>query len=234
VSAGNVEQAAPTAGAGFQDAYRALRGDRSVQFDLTEADKPPEAPQWLRDLGEWIKDALRPIGDFFEWIGSFMPAAPYARIVLWSVLVAAAAALVWVIVQRLRTGAWELPFRRRVQDPIDESEEAWIPEQGPARAWLEQADALAARGAYAEAVHHLLKRSIEDIDHRRPRLVRPALTSRDLAAADTIPPQARTPFAAIVGSVERSLFGGRPVSAGEWEDTRAAYAEFALRKAWKP
>jgi hypothetical protein len=36
-----------------------------------------------------------------------------------------------------------------------------------------------------------------------------------------------------VAIVERSLFGGRPVSAQEWSATREAYAEFALPQAWR-
>jgi hypothetical protein len=233
VSAGNVEQAAAGADARFEDAYGALLNDGSVQFELTAAEKRPEAPEWLRVLGDWIKDALRPVGDFFAWITSFMPEAPYARILLWTMLIVAAIALAWLLVQRLRTGRWQFAFPRRRQAELEEVEEAWTPEQATARAWLEEADALAARGDYAEAVHHLLRRSIEDIDYRRPRLVRPALTSRDLAGAEAIPSQARALFASIVGTVERSLFGGRAVSAGEWDETRAAYAEFVLRKAWK-
>ena len=86
----------------------------------------------------------------------------------------------------------------------------------PARAWLDEADALAARGLYAEAVHHLLFRSVEDIQRAARTLVRPSLTSRELAAASGIPTIARELFARIAGYVERSLFGGRPVVADDW------------------
>ncbi len=55
------------------------------------------------------------------------------------------------------------------------------------RSWLDEADALAAKGRFAEAIHHLLLRSVEDIARRRPKLVRPALTSRELSASDGIP-----------------------------------------------
>jgi hypothetical protein len=112
-------------------------------------------------------------------------------------------------------------------------EEAWAPEAAPARAWLNEADAMARQGRFAEAVHHLLTRSIEDIARRRPRLVRPALTSRELAAATDIPPSARDLFAGIARLVEKSLFGGRPVSAEDWETARAAYADFALPGTWR-
>src|SRR4029079_12840650 len=70
----------------FRQAWRALRGDGAVQFDLTPAAPPPHAPDWLRTLGRWIGEALRPIGRAIDWITSLMPEAPYARILLWAVL----------------------------------------------------------------------------------------------------------------------------------------------------
>ena len=61
-------------------------------------------------------------------------------------------------------------------------------------------------GRYSEAAHLLLFRSIEDIDARRPDLVRPALTSRDIAALPRSPARPRRAFARIAMMVERSLF----------------------------
>ena len=101
------------------------------------------------------------------------------------------------------------------------------------RAWLREADALAADGRFAEAIRQLLFRSVEDIGKRRPRLVRPALTSRELAASDALPGAARSLFAGIAAKVEHSLFGRRAVSEGDWRDARAAYAEFALPGSWR-
>jgi hypothetical protein len=63
--------------------------------------------------------------------------------------------------------------------------------------------------------------------------VRPALTSRELAAAEAIPAPARDLFARIARLVERSLFGGRPVAADDWTTARAAYADFALPGTWR-
>jgi hypothetical protein len=203
-----------------------------VQFDLAPAPPPPQAPAWLRTLGHWIADLFRPLGRAIDWLTSQMPDAPYARILLWTVLVIAALALAWLLVQRWRTGEWRWPHWRRAE-PEALGEEDWQPAEAPVRAWPEEADALAARGQFAEAVHHLLRRSIDDIAWRRPQLVRPALTSRDIASTDGIPAAARSLFKPIVAIVECSLFGGRPVSAQEWSATREAYAEFALPQAWR-
>ncbi|HLL31408.1 MAG TPA: DUF4129 domain-containing protein, partial [Allosphingosinicella sp.] len=153
---------------------------------------------------------------------------------LWTVLALAASAFAWMVYRRIRDGEWRLPRRRRAEQVEAEAEEeAWAPEAAPARSWLREADALAAQGRYAEAVHHLLFRSIEDIGRRRPRLVRPALTSRELAAAEALPVPARSLFSRIAGLVERSLFGGRAVGADDWTEARAAYADLVTPGAWR-
>ncbi|WP_443025406.1 DUF4129 domain-containing protein [Sphingomonas sp. RB3P16] len=219
----------------FAAAHAALTADPSVQFTLQRAPPPPQPPLWLKQFAEWLVWALRPVGRFLMWIDSFFPRLPYARILLWTVLVVAVATLLWVVYQRVRHGEWRWPRRfgrRATQVALDEAQE-WAPEAAPAHEWLREADALAADGHYAEAVHHLLRRSIDDIARRRPRLVRPALTSRELSAADAIPPSARDLFAGIARLVERSLFGGRPVDAADWRTARAAYSDFALPGTWR-
>lgn len=218
----------------FAAAHQALKTDFSVQFSLTRPDPPPQPPQWLKDFLHWLGEVLKPVENFFGWLGKLMPDVPFARFLLWTVLALATAALVALLYQRLRHGQWRLPWSGKdelVHIPLDEEE--WAPEAAPVRSWLEEADAMARQGRFAEAIHHLLLRSIEDIARRRPQLVRPALTSRELAASQGIPGAARELFAAIAGQVERSLFGGREIVAADWDSARGAYADFTLAKAWK-
>jgi hypothetical protein len=226
-------QAAAEYGSDFASAHQALRADKAVQFNLTPADPPPKPPQWLKDFIDWLNEVLKPVGRFFDWIGQFMPDSAVLRYLVWALVAAVAIALVVMIYQRLRHGEWRLPWRRGEQLAVlPPEEDEWRPEAAPVRSWLEEADALAAKGRFAEAIHHLLLRSIEDIARRRPRLVRPALTSRELAASDGIPSAARDLFASIARLVERSLFGGREVGQADWDSARGAYADFALAKAW--
>lgn len=237
MAGGNVQGAAAAADR-FAAAHHALRADPAIQFTLAPPPAPPAPPAWLKGLVhffQWLGHVLAPIGRFFAWLTSFMPAAPYARILLWGVIGLAVAFLLWLVIERIRYGQWRLPRRRaRAASPVAiEAEEEWQPDIAQGRAWLEEADALAAKGLFADAVHHLLFRSIEDIRHRRPQVVRPALTSRELAAASAIPAGARDLFASIARHVERSLFGGRPVDADDWQAARAAYADFAIAGAWK-
>jgi hypothetical protein len=233
VSGGNSHEAAAAADR-FAAAHAALKADNAVQFTLQPATPRPPPPQWLTDFYEWLANALKPLGRLLSWIGSFFPDAPYARIFLWTFLAVAAAMLLWMIYQRVRYGVWRLPRRqRKVPVMVEAEEEAWAPDAAPVRAWLREADLLAEQGRYAEAVHHLLFRSVEDIARRRPRLVRPALTSRELAGAEAIPAPARDLFSGIARLVERSLFGGRPVNVEDWSSARAAYADFAQPGMWR-
>jgi len=215
----------------FIEAYRALRDDPSVQFELSPLQPRPNLPRWVETLGHWIEILLRPVGRLIRWIGDLMPRAPYARILLWTMLALLAAAILWVVIERVRSGIWRLPRHRRalVEPPpaVD-----WISAAGSSRAWLQEAEALAAGGNYAEAVHHLLRRSVEDIAKRHPRSISPALTSRDIAADLGIPPRARTIFTTIARTVERSLFGGGAVDATDWSVCRVAYADLTHRATW--
>lgn len=234
MSGGNVQRAADADR--FAAAHRALRADPDIQFALTRAKPPPEPPAWLKALGRWLREVFGPVGRFFRWLSSFMPDAPYARIVLWTVIALAAVALLAMAYQRIKHGEWRLPRRRAralaVGVDIVPGEE-WVPGSEPVRQWLAQADALAADGRFAEAVHLLLFRSVEDMQRRRPQAVRPALTSRELAHAVGVPDSARTLFARIAAGVEASLFGGRPVDAEGWAEARGAYADYALPGAWR-
>jgi hypothetical protein len=210
-----------------------MRHDGSIQFNLAPQPQSAKPPAWVEDFFRWLGKILEPVGRFLSWIGSFFPDAAYARFLLWTVIAIGAAALLWAIYNRVRYGEWRLRLPR-FESPEDVAiEEEWAPEAAGARSWLEEADALAREGRFAEAIHHLLFRSVEDIANRRPALVRPALTSRELAASQVIPMRARELFAAIARVVERSLFGGRPVNEGDWLQARDAYSDFALPAAWR-
>lgn len=219
----------------FDQAWKGLRADESVQFQLAPAQPKPEPPAWIAELGKWVEWALKPVGRFLRWLFSWLPDAQWARGLLILLLIAGALLIAWLVVTRIRGGAWRLPWRRgeAALGAEQAAELEWRPDAAPARAWLEEADALAAEGRYAEALHCLLLRSVDDMAKRRPRLVRPALTARELAGSPLLPERARGLFSRLASGVERSLFGRRPVDAPEWQDARAAYAEYALAGTWK-
>jgi hypothetical protein len=192
-------------------AHEALRARSDIQFEMTAA-KPPEIPPWMR----WL---ARQLGEV----------APYMGWVLLACAAIGAAIIVYLVVSALiRT--------RHSGDANAVAEQdvaAWRPTEKAARALLADAEALAARGRYEEAVHLLLQRSLEDIQRHRPRLLRPALTSREIAGSEWMPGIVRRTFAAMAAPVERSLFGGRSLARTDWEEARAAYGEFALPGSWR-
>ena len=195
----------------FAEAHRQLRADPAIQFDL-QPFVPPTPPAWLKAFGEFLAAIM-----------------PLLQLLFWIAVALAALFLFVMLARRVQDGEWS--WRRRARP--EPARESWQPEEAPARALLSEADALAAAGRYAEAAHLLLYRSIEDIDRRRPALVRPALTSRDIAVAPVLPPGPKRSFGEIVMMVERSLFGGRALDEGDWRVCRDAYRDFAFASAWK-
>ncbi|MEO5774846.1 MAG: DUF4129 domain-containing protein [Sphingomicrobium sp.] len=214
-------------------AHRALRADASVQFNLPGVKPPAQPPTWLKAFFKWLGDMLEPVGRAIRWLFSWLPDWAYGRIFLWIVLILALLGIAALLFERITSGEWRMPRLRRTARIAAVEEEEWIPDEQSARSWLEEADALAAQGSFAEAAHHLLFRSIEDIQRRRPQLVRPALTSREIGTANAIPETARQLFSDIALAVERSLFGGRTLGEREWLQARSSYDGFALAKSWR-
>ena len=116
----------------------------------------------------------------------------------------------------------------RVADPED-----WRPAPATARRLLEDSDALAARGRYAEAVHLLLLRSIEDIEAQRPHLLRPTFTSREIGRLEALPSSARSAFGGIAAVVERAVFAETPIDASAFMRCRKEYEAFAFPGQWR-
>ena len=195
--------------AAVAEAHRQLLADPAIQFDLPRPQPPPPREPSL-DL-----DA----SPGFSLPGEF---GALFYVLLGLLVLTALVFLVRFLMDR----QW-----RREAGQAEEAD--WRPEAEVAQGLLGEADALAARGLFSEAAHLLLFRSIEDIDSRRPALVRPALTSRDIAALEPIPPRPRTAFTRIAMSVERSLFAQRPLDQADWRDCRAAYEEFAFAEGWQ-
>lgn len=204
-------------------AHERLLRDGSLQFDRARID-PPEAPDWL----QWINDRLAiPFG----WIGDLLQAlGPMLKWVFWIGLALLAGLILYALVREILNlrGPRAKPIKRKA-----EGETVWRPDAQAARDLLAEADALAARGLFAEAAHLLLLRSVQDIQKRQPKALRVSLTTREIAALKALPDAARPAFALIGRVVERSLFGGAAVDAGDFADCRRAYEAFALPEGWR-
>ncbi|MER8689701.1 MULTISPECIES: DUF4129 domain-containing protein [unclassified Mesorhizobium] len=192
--------------------HKQLIADESIQFDLP-AYVPPQPPDWLKPL----LDLLSSLG-------------PYMIYLFWGAVISGAAIILLLVFLEVKGIAWHLPWQRA--RPEAEAEETWRPDAGAAQILLSEADALAARGDYDEAVHLLLRRSVADIASRLPDFLRPSLTARDIANAPSLPGRARHAFTEIARIVETALFARRPVGAEGWRQARGAYERFAFRDAW--
>jgi hypothetical protein len=193
-------------GDALAQAHQALLKQTDLQFDMTVW-RPPAVPAWLELLGRLIK-ALAPAFVYIFWGG----------------LVIGAAALLFFLGRELIR--IRLPARRKPKAAPAQAE--WRPSEVRARTLLEDADSLAAQGRYGEAVHLILFRSIEDIDNRWPNLVRPSLTSRDIARHTGLPERAKSAFGYIARMVETNFFGGSALDADDFAACRSVYEGFAL------
>lgn len=196
-------------------AHARLLQDSSIQFDFSAPPQPRDPPSWLVDLLKAIGKAFQGAGEGLVWV-------------MWGLLgLGVLAILVLVVREVIRT-----PATSRVRPTSLRGGDDWRPDRAKAVALLEDADLLAAEGRYAEAAHLLLFRSVADAEARRPGVIGPSFTSRDIARLPELPPEPRRAFGRIAEVVERAVFGGRDIAQAEWADCRQAYTEFAFPDAW--
>lgn len=195
----------------FAGAWDQVRGDEAIQFQPWDKSpvKPGMPPEWLTSLLEWLGNLLEPVAA--NW-----------PIVKWTLIALAAIVLAWIAWRLL----WPAVQRWRSRDDLGTPQDI-LPDAQQAQVLLSEAEALAGRGAYDEAVHLLLMRSVEDISLARPDLVHPSSTTREIGTLDALGQRTHTCFATIGQLVEASRFAGQPLGAGDWEASRKAYGEFA-------
>jgi hypothetical protein len=196
------------------DIHRQLLADDTIQFDLP-AFKVPEPPEWAR-----------PFGEFLDWL------APYMIYLFWGAVIIGGLIIAFLVFLEVKGIAWRFPWQK-AKTGETEAEQEWRPDAVAAQILIAEADALAARGEYDEAVHLLLRRSVADIGTRLPDFLRPSLTARDIAADTAVPPRARSLFGQMARIVESGLFARRPVGSQGWNEARAAYERFAFAEAWR-
>jgi hypothetical protein len=185
----------------FPQAESRLLKDPTIQFRFPSAEPlPATSPPHHGVAHGW-----------WEWpkLGTWL---------FWIVAAIAVMLLVAVIVQVVRTR--RLPARIKVA-----SDMAWpVPSDAAPAAVMADADALAAHGDYASAVHTLLLRGVGAIQRGFPRTLAPSHTSRDIAALPTLPTRVRDAFAVIAARAEYAVFGQHPLGQADWDVCRATYA----------
>lgn len=82
---------------------------------------------------------------------------------------------------------------------------------------LDDATRLASQGLYAEAMHVLLLVAIHQVAERSRASLPPSRTSRELVRLLPLGAESRDSFGEMVRAVERTLFGGEPAGAQDYQ-----------------
>jgi hypothetical protein len=205
----------------LEQAHAAYLKKTDLQLKRPEYDAPPEdfeppkpPPRWLQAI--------------FEFLGNL---GPVLQVIFWiAVALVVAGVLYFLFGEALR-----VRFGRDGKGKVDNPDDV-LPDLRPdtqeALTLLEEADALARAGKFAEAVHLLLFRSINDIQQRLEGGVPRSLTAREIGSLRHLPERAKRGLGPIIQIVEHSFFGGRDVDAEGWKTARESYEHFAFGEGW--
>jgi hypothetical protein len=200
------------------------KGDLQLErpeFDAPEIDAPEIELKPRKPPPRWLQA-------FFDFIGNL---GPLFKFIFWvAVAVAAAGILYFLFGEAIR-----VRFSRNGKGKVDNADDVLVdlrPDATVARSLLDQADALARAGKFAEAVHLLLFRSIDDIQQRLEGGVPRSLTAREIGGLRHLPERAKRGLGPIIQIVEHSFFGSREVDETGWKTARDSYEHFAFGEGW--
>jgi hypothetical protein len=138
------------------------------------------------------------------------------RVMLWGAVVLGVLVVVW----SLRDSLPVLSRSRKiaVRDEVASSAPAGRLEEAQV-----EADDLAREGHYGEAMHLLLFKSLNEIRRQRGVSFAVSLTSREILRRTQLSDVGRNSLGAIIVSVERTDFGGRPAGQADYSDCRSNF-----------
>ena len=203
----------------FEAEARRVLEDSSLQSSNPQSFEPkrPNPERRARDLaaprrGEPRGDAMRVSGE----------TVTFASLVFW-VLMALVAAALLSIVWRAVSERWALRAGKAAQRDDVEARPSRAGGEAPSHSWQE----LAARARYSDAVRCLRLEALQRLDVAA-RQVR-ALTSREILQRARLAPERRAALEELILTVERSLFGGVALEAGDYERCLNALQRFVHR-----
>lgn len=187
------------------------------------------AAQAAGDAGEIVRQAIRrrdiqtemPVpqpraASWLDWL-KFDISADTARLLLWGAVILGVAVTIWSLRDSLpafsrsrRIKASELPSG--FSNPSARMEQAQL-----------EADDLAGRGHYGEAMHVLLLKSLAEIRLRLGTSFAVSLTSREILRKVSLPQAGAGALGALVQSVEQTYFGGRPAGREDYLGCRQEF-----------
>lgn len=210
-------QSEPASAAGAR--ARAILADPRYQTHLPQHEDPKDLDEGEAPTGKGIN--LAPVA--VPVIGA---GAELSRIVF---IVLAAAVIVLVLVW-LAMALFQKIAKER-QDAGSEPA-AGDDETEPKRELdVEDATRLATEGRYGEAIHALLLAAIQHFAVRAHMQVQPSRTSRELARLLPLTGESRAKFNELVIAVERTLFGGEPAAAEDFQLSLERFRSLVRRPA---
>ena len=173
------------------------------------------AEQAIRRLDLQAELPHEPPPATFSWNLDLPPGA------LWAVIAIAAAIMIYVF--------RDVIFVSRKRSPPPADVDAAIPGKSSDHdaAALGAADALAAAGQFAEAMHLLLLQALAEIRRRLDQQLADLLTSREILRNASLSKRARDLLRDLVMRVELSHFGHRPAADGDYAACRTSFLALA-------
>lgn len=153
-----------------------------------------------------------------RWSGPLL-SKEMARFLLWAALIT----LIIVIIWNLRGNLWSSSRARKLTHTEKEKETTPVATAARMEKAQLEADELARRGDFAEAMHVLLLQSFNELRRRLDISIAVSLTSREILHAIGLPPPARRAFGDIIGRVEVSYFGNYRPSAEDYSACRTSF-----------
>ena len=138
------------------------------------------------------------------------------RVVLWGAVVLGVLVVVWSLRDSLPV--WSRSRKIAAGNELEPSAPAARLEDAQV-----EADDLAREGHYGEAMHVLLFKSLNEIRRQLGVSFAVSLTSREILRRIQLSDIGRSALAAIIVSVERTYFGGRPASQADYSDCRSNF-----------
>jgi hypothetical protein len=144
------------------------------------------------------------------------------NLLMWGALIVGTVLLAfWIGAELLAFGA----------DNAALADEAPVAPEGPDLRVIERplgdAEELAARGEYGEAIHTLLLRTLQELVRSAEVRVSAAMTSREILGRVPLAADARDALAGLITAVEITHFGDDPATAADYERCRAQFQRFA-------
>lgn len=136
------------------------------------------------------------------------------------------AVIVFVVLKTWRDNLWSFSRAHRLRRSAEENAHLSEAAIRTERTQIE-ADVLASSGNFAEAMHVLLLRSVDELRRHLSVSIAASLTSREILRHIGLPPEGHSAFADIINRVEISYFGGYQAGAGEYKACRSSFDALA-------